>query len=1172
MSNVESEHIEWPSVANGVGASGSLPGTPGAAAAAIAHRQGTAEVYRPNSPSQVRRATVTHSAHTHPLFHSLSRSNSHSLPSLPLSLSDDTPTPGLSSPLPPPLVSPQHQSLALPLDPILSAQSAESLLKSHFPTVSAAIPSISDLPALDAYIESSPTNLVQLLPDIFGAIERFVLDDPDQCSATWAALRPLVADYTSRLAHLTTVVHSPPTRPPSPVCPPRRTTWTNAHGDEWHDDYAHLTDREDPSVIAHIGAENAYARAVMKPAEPLQKLLYKEFVSRIDETEATPRVQLGDGFWYSSRKVPGAEYRVHCRARDAQGTGEEVYLDENALAESDEFANAAYFRLGFLRHSPDGKLVAFGVDTTGSERYTTLFVSLEPSPTSDTPTFSILPHRIPDVYEHFEFSADGKWAYYTLLDGYERSERLMRWKIGTPISTATLLHHEPDDKFYVTLTKTASSAYFLVSVTAQVTSEILYLSAHDTTDTPHVLFPKTEGVQVSVEHHGGHFYTLSNREGAKNNWIYRVPVPTLHEDGVDWTEEELMSKAQTVIAEREFVLIEDMQVRHSHLVVFERSNCLQNVRIVYLGDSDACRARALSANPPAPDFSTYHYISFSDPVYSVFPSSVDEEVADLSKQSLWGTTTLRFQYSSFVQPKQVLDYDMERREVVVVHEEGVGGKMYPYDRTLYSSRRLFAISQDGTPIPVSLVYRRDLLGMNMTPPQPNPCLLHSYGAYGGSTNPIFSPHRLSLLDRGFVYAIAHVRGGAEMGSAWYEGGKLGEKMNTFWDFTAVAEYLCKEGWTSPQRLAIYGRSAGGLLIGASVNLRPELFKVALTEVPFVDVVNTMFDSTIPWTAFEYEEWGNPSDKAIYDAMKSYCPYTNLNGEKLARNQYPNMLVIGGMNDPRVAFFEPLKYVSKMRNERRKAREEIRTRWVEEKKAQRRRRRGGGGRGDHEGSTPDSDATKHDGRVLSGGGGPYESILENHGVMPAVDYDGDTESEGESEAEDKDPVPDDAELFGSEERLTLLLLDDVGHGGNSGVYSYLEDLSFEYSFIISCLEAPFKPILQPGATNAAVTATATASGGQSFDAVLASAPGTPAVASLFARPGASVGVPYLQSPTRLVGAAKDGYDPESSDDEGGVSRKRAKAAGGPFEDVYRTGGKKRGDRAQNKLYQWFATWF
>ncbi|KAJ3306087.1 hypothetical protein HDU93_006215, partial [Gonapodya sp. JEL0774] len=282
-------------------------------------------------------------------------------------------------------------------------------------------------------------------------------------------------------------------------------------------------------------------------------------------------------------------------------------------------------------------------------------------------------------------------------------------KIGSPLESAECLHQEDDEMFYVTLTKTASSRYFLVSITAQVTSETLYFSADDTSDRPHQLFPKTEGVQLKVEHHGRHFYVMSN-EDAKNNYIFRVPVPETVEPAPS-TKEALMALAETVINERDFVLIEDFQLRHRHLIVFERSNCLQNVRIVDLGDSDAAAASPVTTaedggSVASADFTTYHYISFSDMVYSIWPSSVDEEVADLSKQSLWATNVLRFQYSSFVQPKQVLDYDMDARTMTVVHEETVNSPLYPYDRSLYSSRRLFAISQDGTPIAVSLVFRR----------------------------------------------------------------------------------------------------------------------------------------------------------------------------------------------------------------------------------------------------------------------------------------------------------------------------------------------------------------------------------------------------------------------------------------------------------------------------------
>lgn len=434
------------------------------------------------------------------------------------------------------------------------------------------------------------------------------------------------------------------------------------------------------------------------------------------------------------------------------------------------------------------------------------------------------------MYEDFAFGNDNKHVYYTLLDDCERAYQVKRHRLGADVATDEVLHHEEDEMFFVTLSKSCNGKFIFVKLAAQITSETRYISADDPNDTPHLLLPRRDNIQYSCEHHEGYFYVLTN-DGAKNNYIFRTPVPP--PNSAEHSAEFVQENQEIVIEHRDFVLIEDFHIRQHHLIVVERSNCLQNIRIVDLREDG---------------FSTYHYVGFSEVVYAIWPGSVREEEANLINAVQYDTEIFRFTYTSFIQPKQVIDYNMDTREMTTVHEETVAGPI-PYDPSLYSSKRLYATGVDGTVIPVSIVFRRDLLGMNMTPAQHNPVLLHAYGAYGSFTNLIFSASRLSLLDRGFIYAAAHVRGGADMGNGWYEEGKLGKKPNTFHDFCAVAEYLVKEGYTVPDKMSIYGRSAGGLLIGSVINMRPDLFKAALTEVPFVDVINTMFDTSIPWTAF-----------------------------------------------------------------------------------------------------------------------------------------------------------------------------------------------------------------------------------------------------------------------------------------------------------------------------------
>ncbi|KAF9969972.1 hypothetical protein BGZ73_007466 [Actinomortierella ambigua] len=845
------------------------------------------------------------------------------------------------------------------------------------------------LEEMDLFVTQSPDNFLSLLPEMTESIRQLVLHYPEVHLGVWEQLRLILeeAEIRDKLHGRNLELPSPPT------CAAKPDAKINVHGEEIVDNYSWLKDRENPDVLKYIDEENQYAVACLRHTEPLQKLLYNEFVSRLDADEESARVALPDGWCYYSKVQEGLEYRLHCRA-ELKLTGyenEQIYLDENEIAASPEFEDATYFRVGFLRHSPDCRLVAYGVDATGNERVTTFFKDLE--------TGEMLPDRLVDIYEDLEFSSCGKYVYYlTLVPETERAYRVCRHKLGTDVSSDQLLYEEQDEMFCLTMTKSGDGKFILVNSAAQVTSETLYIHADATEEDVQlrVIMPRKDGVAYSVEpHNGTHFFVLTN-EDSKNNWLFRVPAPKRGSPPVD-----LMSLREMVIPHRDFVLIEDFQVRRRHLVVFERSNCHQNVRVIEIAASEENEHRnpaATAINNPtctigmvAGPFDNYHYVSFADTVYSLFPQSVNEEVSNLSKMTLFDTNVLRFTYSSLVQPKQVIDYNMDTREHTVVHTERIAGKP-EYKESHYEQQRIFATGIDGTAVPMSVVYRKDLLGRG-TGLDANPCLLYAYGAYGSCIDPVFSPQRLSLLDRGFVYAIAHVRGGSDMGMGWYEEGKLGKKPNTFHDFISCAECLIKEGYTSPEKLAIYGRSAGGLMIGAVVNMRPELFRSALTEVPFVDTINTMLDSSIPWTAFEWEEWGNPEDPQIYRIMKQYCPYLNV-----APRKYPNMLVLGGMNDPRVAFFEPLKWVAKLRS-------------VWPRKDRR-----------HANETTQL---------------PAPGSEKN---SPSVT--GTTAATTTTTTEEED-----------HENMLLLRIEEVGHGGNSGQYAYLEDLAFEYAFLISTLQAP-----------------------------------------------------------------------------------------------------------------------
>lgn len=510
-------------------------------------------------------------------------------------------------------------------------------------------------------------------------------------------------------------------------------------------------------------------------------------MSRLDADEESARVVLPDGWSYYSKSQVGLEHRLHCRAVLSAQHGtydrEQVYLDENEIAQSSEYKDSTYFRVGFLRHSPDCRILAYGVDGSGNEQFTTFFKDLE--------TDSVLPDRLSNIYENLEFSSCGRYVYYlTLVPETERAYRLYRHVLGAAVEQDQLLYEEQDEMFCLTLTKSGDGKFLLVNSAAQVTSETLFLHADAEEDVYiGVIMPRKEGVSYSAESHDGKYFFVLTNENSKNNWLFRTPAPKRREPLAD-----LVSLRETVIPHRDFVLIEDFQVRRRHLVVFERSNCHQNVRVIELAQADdtSCRPEAPPCSvglEPGP-FDKYHYASFSETVYSLLPGSVNEEVSNLSKMTLFDTNVLRFTYSSLVQPRQVMDYNMDTRDSIVVHTEKIAGTP-KYDPNNYEQLRLFSTGIDGTAVPMSIVFRKDLMTQGGRGFDANPCLLYTYGAYGSCTDPVFSTQRLSLLDRGFIYAIAHVRGGSDMGMGWYEEGKLGKKPNTFLDFISCAEYLIK---------------------------------------------------------------------------------------------------------------------------------------------------------------------------------------------------------------------------------------------------------------------------------------------------------------------------------------------------------------------------------------------
>jgi oligopeptidase B len=616
------------------------------------------------------------------------------------------------------------------------------------------------------------------------------------------------------------------------------------HGDARVDNYFWLRDRaDDPDVIPYLEAENRYTEEVMAPTKPLQETLYQEILGRIQETDITVPVKRDDFFYYT-RTEEGKAYSIQCRKHGGLDASEEILLDSNALAEGQK-----YFRLGNFAVSPDHRLLAYSIDVEGDESYTIQVKNLA--------TGELLPDRIAKTYYTLEWANDNRTFFYTVLDEAKRPYRAFRHELGE--TTDTLVYQEDDGRFNLGLRKTRSQRFVFIEISSPLTSELRYLEADDARGEFRVLLPRRQGVEYDASHHGEYFYIRTN-DGAKNFRLMRTEVND--PPGENWYE---------AIPARAGVTIEGVDSFEDYIVVYERERGLEKI----------CIREASGA--------LSHYIDFPEPVYSVGATGNAE----------YKTNVLRFNYTSLVTPASVFDYDVRTRERELKKQYEVRGG---YDASQYQSERIFVKAHDGVEVPISLVYRRGY-ERNGT----SPLLLYGYGAYGHSIDPTFSSARLSLLDRGFVFAIAHIRGGAELGEEWHDQGKLLQKKNTFTDFITCSEHLLAARYTSTERLAIMGGSAGGLLVGAVLNLRPELFHAAIAKVPFVDTLNTMLDPTLPLTIAEYEEWGNPEQEEFYRYIRSYSPYDNV-----VPREYPAMLVTAGLNDPRVSYWEPAKWVAKLR--------------------------------------------------------------------------------------------------------------------------------------------------------------------------------------------------------------------------------------------------------------------
>jgi oligopeptidase B len=666
---------------------------------------------------------------------------------------------------------------------------------------------------------------------------------------------------------------SPPPgiRPPSA---PRRPHRLEAHGDVRVDDWYWLRERDDPDVAAYLKAENEYTAAVLQPTAGLQDRLYEAIRARVQEDDVSAPARRRQ-WWYWTRTYEGRQYAAHWRLADpdrrldaagalaaARSGHGELVLDENELAGDHD-----YFALGVLDISPDQGVVAYAHDYDGSELYTLRF--------RDLVTGSDRPDVIEGVYYGSAWATGRPDFFYVRPDGAMRPFQVWRHRLGTPAAGDALVYQEDDERFFVSVGLTRSERFVIVHSESKMTSEVRFVDASTPEVPPQVIAARRQGVEYDVEHavvpgEGDVWLVRSNAGGPGGEPATNFAVEWRRVGG---------GASGTVLAHRPEVKVESVDAFASHLVVAERAGGLERLRVIAVSEV---------GRPPTPD--PGDVIAQPEPVYTLTGG----------RNADWDTTVVRFGYTSLVTPMSSVDYDVATGERRVVKVQPVLGG---YDPAALITERIWATADDGTRVPISLVRRRD---------QPDdgsgPCLLYGYGAYEITIDPAFSPARLNLLERGVTFAIAHVRGGGEMGRRWYEEGRLDRKPHTFSDFIACAEHLVAAGYTSPGRLAIRGGSAGGLLMGAVTNMRPDLFAAVVAEVPFVDVVTTMSDDTLPLTVTEWEEWGNPAgDAGAYRTILSYSPYDNVRPAA-----YPSMYVTAGLNDPRVGYWEPAKWVAKLR--------------------------------------------------------------------------------------------------------------------------------------------------------------------------------------------------------------------------------------------------------------------
>ena len=621
------------------------------------------------------------------------------------------------------------------------------------------------------------------------------------------------------------------------------------HGDIRIDNYYWLNERENPKVIEYLNAENEYYDIITSHTKSFQNDLFEEMKSRIKEDdESVPFFK--NGYYYITRFEKGSQYPIYSRKKESLKSKEEIIFNVNEMAKGSD-----YYKLSGLTVSPNNQLASFGVDKVSRRQYTLQFKNLV--------TGEIYPDKIENTNGSAVWSSDNKTVFYTKNDPVTlRSNKIYQHVLGTDVSEDKLIYHEKDDTFNTYVGKTKSDKYIMIVSFSTLSTEFRFIEANKPNSVFKIIQPRLRDLEYSVEHYDGHFYILTNYQDAKNFKLMKTPeTATTKENWVD------------VIPHRADVLLEDFSIFKKFLVLEERNMGLNKIRIIKW------------------DKSADYYLPFEEETYA----------AGIYYNPEFDTNLLRYSYNSLTTPVSVIDFNMDTKTKEIKKEQEVlGGK---FDKKNYVSERLWATARDGKKVAISMVRHK-----NTKPSKKTPLLLYGYGSYGSTIDPSFSTNRLSLLDRGFIYAIAHIRGEEYLGREWYEDGKLLKKMNTFNDFIDCAKFLIDQKFTSPKHLYANGGSAGGLLMGAVVNMNPELFNGVIADVAFVDVVTTMLDDSIPLTTGEYDEWGNPNDKIYYDYMKSYSPYDNVKAQN-----YPNMLVTTGLHDSQVQYFEPAKWVAKLRD-------------------------------------------------------------------------------------------------------------------------------------------------------------------------------------------------------------------------------------------------------------------